>query len=87
MSFDYPLKYIHEPPPKNVEDIPAYLDRELRRISTSIEALADGVLEKTHVEPTKKRDGMIVYADGTDFNPGAGGEGFYGRIGGAWVKL
>ena len=29
---------------------------------------------------------MIVKADGTSFNPGAGA-GFYGRTGSAWVKF
>jgi hypothetical protein len=37
-------------------------------------------------EPTDKANGMIVYADGTSWNPGSGA-GFYGYEGGAWVKL
>ena len=39
-----------------------------------------------HVEPDKPRDGDLVYADGTDWDPGAG-EGFYGYENGVWVKL
>jgi hypothetical protein len=38
------------------------------------------------VEPAKPRDGMIVYADGTNWNPGSG-EGAYERRAGAWAKL
>ncbi len=34
----------------------------------------------------KPRDGMITYADGTNWNPGSG-EGFYGRVGGVWTFL
>jgi hypothetical protein len=36
--------------------------------------------------PSAPRNGMIVYADGTSWNPGAGA-GFYGYEGGLWVKL
>ena len=43
-------------------------------------------LTEQTVEPNEKDDGTIVYADGTNWNPG-GGEGFYGRVSGAWVKL
>jgi hypothetical protein len=36
--------------------------------------------------PQRVRDGMIVLADGTTWNPGSGG-GFYGYYAGAWHKL
>ena len=86
MSFDYPIFYINEQAPERLEELPEYMDRELRRISVAMTALAEGFLLKIHVEPIKKRDGMIRYADGTDWNPG-GGEGIYARIAGAWVKM
>lgn len=38
------------------------------------------------VEPAKPREGMVVFADGTNWNPGAG-VGVYVRAGAAWVKL
>lgn len=37
-------------------------------------------------EPTRVRNGTIVYADGAEWDPGSG-EGFYGYENGAWVKL
>lgn len=37
-------------------------------------------------EPGDPFDGMIVYADGTSWDPG-GGEGAYVRTADAWVKL
>lgn len=37
-------------------------------------------------EPPTPFNGMVVYADGTSWNPGAG-VGFYGYQNGAWVKL
>ena len=39
-----------------------------------------------HAEPDRYREGMIVYADGSDWNPGSGG-GLYEYRGGAWAKL
>lgn len=43
-------------------------------------------MRSLHVEPTRPRTGMLVFADGTDWNPGSG-EGFYEYRGGAWHKL
>ena len=42
------------------------------------------------VEPTAKyrRQGMLAYADGTNWNPGSGGEGiYYYNAAGSWTKL
>lgn len=65
-----------------------WLANELRRIAN---AFADPVvdivtLDPLAAEPERRRDGMIVYANGTDWNPG-GGAGVYARESGAWVKL
>jgi hypothetical protein len=62
------------------------LREELRRIEVSFGALDNLTLPALAAEPTRIRNGMIVYADGSNWNPGSG-EGFYGREGGAWVKL
>lgn len=69
-------RYTPLPVPTKPEDIPAYLQEELKRISIATNNLADGHLDKTHVEPSKPRDGDIRYADGTNWNPG-NGENFY----------
>lgn len=37
-------------------------------------------------EPARLEDGDLVYADGVNWNPGAGA-GLYERKSGAWVKL
>ena len=55
----------------------------MQQLNSGQEALQ---LLELHVEPDRPRDGMVVYADGTNWNPGSG-EGFYGRQNGAWVKL
>ena len=41
-------------------------------------------LEKLHEEPLRPRDGMVVYADGSNWDPGSG-EGIYAYVAGAWV--
>lgn len=46
----------------------------------------DAVNRVWHVEPFRPREGQLVFADGTDWNPG-GGAGYYERVGGAWNKL
>jgi hypothetical protein len=38
-----------------------------------------------HVEPTRPEIGTLVYADGTDWNPGAG-EGLYQYTSTGWQK-
>lgn len=43
-------------------------------------------LDVLTAEPLVPSDGMIVYADGTSWDPGTG-EGFYGYESGVWVKL
>lgn len=43
-------------------------------------------LDELENEPDEPFNGMIVYADGTSWNPGSG-EGVYAYENGAWVKL
>lgn len=73
--------------PPEPDDIPAFLAGELQRIAREMVAGRDYLqLNELHVEPSKPREGMVVLADGADWNPGSGA-GFYGRYGAAWVKL
>ncbi|MEM7209558.1 MAG: hypothetical protein AAF434_17195 [Pseudomonadota bacterium] len=62
-------------------------DAETRKLS---ELLNEGLpylqFQTQHVEPDKLQDGMLVFADGTNWNPGSGG-GLYERVSSAWVKL
>lgn len=78
--------YIPLVPPLQVSaEMRQYIDIELRRIADRINArelYAPPLAE----EPSRPEDGVIVYANGTDWNPGSG-EGFYGYENGSWVKL
>jgi hypothetical protein len=73
--------------PSNIERLPRYIAEENIKVATAINGLAAGHLDETHVAPEKPRDGDWRFADGTNWNPVAGGQGFYGYYAGAWHKL
>jgi len=66
----------------DIEGLRRYLDDELRRIASAIEDRLD--LDTISVLPSKPREGMIRYLDGT--NTGTG-EGPHVYLNGAWVPL
>ena len=66
----------------------AWLADQVRQIanellSPQVRALQ---LQIIGTEPARVRNGMIVYADGAEWNPGSGA-GVYAYQSGAWVKL
>jgi hypothetical protein len=68
-------------------EVVQFFHEELRRVAQEFEQVYDGqFLSARHVEPSKRRDGQLVYADGTDWNPGSG-KGFYFYNGSAWIPL
>lgn len=78
--------YIPAPPPLEISpQARQYLDQELRRIADVLnrETL---YMPPLSVEPAKPSNGMIAYADGSNWDPGSG-LGFYGYENGTWVKL
>ena len=64
------------------------LGDELRHIADALsEVETDTVLLKQwNAEPDKLYDGLVAYADGSNWNPGSG-EGFYGYYNAAWHSL
>lgn len=81
------MKYVPTPVPVALQrGLRAWLANELRRIAAAFDSVSALNLEQLAAEPDKLEDGMVVYANGTDWNPGSGA-GIYGREGGAWVKL
>jgi hypothetical protein len=69
--------YAPETPPADPKALSAYLDKELNRIAAVIQLLAAGHIDRSHVAPTKPRDGDIRFADGSDWNPGSGAGLYY----------
>ena len=79
-------RYQPGPPPTKVEDLGIYLTNELNRLGEVVFNLSQLRLEETFAEPDKPRNGQLVYADGTSWNPGAG-VGIYWYDGSSWTKL
>ena len=62
--------------------------REFERISQATYGSAPYVqLIPAAVAPAKPRDGMVAFADGTNWNPGGTGAGVYVYASSAWIKL
>lgn len=71
---------------EKLEELREQLQRELDAIAREFSETTALELRPRHAEPKKPRDGMIVYADGTDWDPGTG-EGVYAYENGSWEKL
>jgi hypothetical protein len=65
-----------------------FLEAEFQRLANDLEAnIMDKVqLVERYAAPVKPREAMLVFADGTSWNPGSG-RGVYVYSSGAWVKL
>jgi hypothetical protein len=71
--------------PGNVAD--PQMAAELAKIAQAMETPDQFLmLDTLYAEPTKFREGTIVKADGTTWDPGSGA-GYYGYRGGAWRFL
>jgi len=76
--------------PQNIEDVGELrraLQEELEKLVASLPEQEEIILSPFHVVPPKPREGMVVFADGVDWNPGGTGAGLYEYRGGAWHKL
>lgn len=69
------------------ETLRRQLDEELTALERAWGSAEEFMeLKELHSAPVKVRIGMIVLADGTDWDPGSG-QGFYGYYNGQWNKL
>ncbi len=86
------MKYRYSDPPENVHNVTEillWLRDQLLEIESTLESLEANRISLTtlHAAPDKPRQGNIVRADGTNWNPGSG-EGVYDYTsGGSWNKL
>lgn len=80
------IGYIPDDPPSNPDQLQRFLRDELRKISAAVQLLSLGHLDKTHVAPSKPRDGDIRYADGTNWAAGYG-QGAYIYLGTFWKRF
>ncbi len=78
--------YIPENVPEKYDSI--WLQKELQRIADLLNEPELPLITYSivHVEPSKKREGMVVNADGIDWNPGYGA-GLYIYLNSEWNKI
>lgn len=70
-----------------LDEIVQHFHRELTVISNTFALVEQGrFIPESTAEPKKKATRMLVYADGTNWNPGSGA-GYYFWSGAAWVPL
>ena len=79
------MPYIPKNVPADPAQLPGFLRDELENVSKATRA-PTLQLEVLYVAPTRPREGLIAFADGTSWNPGAGA-GVYGYHSGTWNKL
>lgn len=60
------------------------VNREFQRVAEAFVSIHQ--FPVLHAAPTKPRVGLVVYADGSDWNPGSG-EGLYVYKSGGWTAL
>lgn len=82
------MPYSPQPPAsiQSVEELRQWLQDELRNVALAINETQIVDLRPSYRAPERLRDGVIVYADGTQFNPGSG-EGPYVWDGTAWKYM
>lgn len=79
------MKYVPSPPPQNQDGVVRYLYNELGKLAVLLEG--SSILPETHVAPDKQTNGLLAYADGTNWNPGSGRGLYQYRTGTGWVFI
>lgn len=74
------------PPQGTPPELAQWLEQEFRRIAEAFQEVEFIRLQELHAEPDRPRDGNVVLADGTDWDPGSGA-GYYGYQSGSWTFL
>ena len=70
----------------SLEEAAVLVQQEFESVEEQAELIDIPVFQILHAAPEKVIEGMLVYADGVDWNPGSG-EGLYRRnkLNSAWV--
>ena len=80
-------KYVPNPVPSNPDDLPRYIFQELTKLQGALQENPTTFVEVKNVAPARIKQGDIVYADGSNFNPGSGEGVYFRNAAGSWVKL
>lgn len=70
----------------DLEDMRRWVTDELQRLGQESAETTALELRPIFAAPVRPREGMIVYADGTQWDPGSG-EGSYEYVNGVWRRL
>ena len=76
------------PPDTGNSALEKFIEQEFQRVTEGFFGIEEIQLPELNVAVAKPRDGMIIFADGVNWEPdGAGGQGYYGYYNAAWHKL
>ena len=67
-------------------EVAEFIFNEFHKIAAAFLGVGNVLLEELNAEPGKPREGMVVLADGSNWNPGSGA-GFYGFRDSTWKLL
>lgn len=81
-SYNHPQAYDPE-----TRQIINWIMEELRAISRAAAETTELELRPSGRAPEKPREGMIVFADGTNWDPGGGKGAYVYHEGTGWVKM
>lgn len=70
----------------NPDDLRKWVEEEFVRLSQQLQLNDIVQFQVLYKEPDRLTDGMLVFADGTSWNPGSG-RGLYERRASNWQKL
>ncbi len=84
----YNTLYVPEPlnPQASQSELVSYLQKQLQQIGVAFGQSELYILVVSYAEPAKPKDGMLVLADGVQWDPGQGA-GMYWYLAGAWNKI
>ena len=83
-KFRFPPRFVYDPPPRISDELPGYLSNVFVGLSAIVNSPIRNFPPQKE-EPAKPVDGDLLFADGTNWDPGDG-RGFYYYDSG-WVKL
>lgn len=74
------------PPISDVEELRRWVQDEFSRLAMTLTVVDNVTYNILYTAPLGPVDGMVVFADGTTWNPGSG-RGLYEYRTASWVKL
>ena len=88
MAHNIGLEFAYEEPPQedDVSKLTEYVARMFLSLSFQSQEYNYLILPAINVAPERPISGMIVHADGTNWNPGSG-QGIYAYYNLSWKKL